>query len=100
MGDLLLQQWTVTVLVCLVLVFYGTLHGWFVMYVWREHEDMFVPLVLATSPFGVLVPILGFVLIVGTSAVSGGESAIAIVALEGVAFVPVALQVIRGLLVR
>ncbi len=92
MDELLLNQWTLVLLVAVLLVVYGVGHGAFIMRVWRENERLFVPLLLVTSPFGVGLCVLAAVPFIGWA------SAMVVVAALGVGFVPVAALVIRDLL--
>ena len=93
------QMYPATVgLMVLGLALYGSLHGRLIVHLWRGHEQSLVRWVLLTSPFGVGVPILTLALAAGQQTMTGWEAAIATVALEGVAFLPLALVVGREIL--
>ena len=90
----LVQMYPATVgLMVLGLALYGSLHGRLIVHLWRGHEQSLVLWLLLTSPFGVGVPILTLALAAGQQTMTGWEAAIATVALEGVAFLPLALVV-------
>lgn len=85
-------------LAVVVLAVYGFLHGRLIVRFMRGRAETLIPWILWTSPFGVGVPILTLALLTGPYTMTGWEAAIATVALEGVAFVPLAAVIAREIL--
>lgn len=95
----LVQMYPASVgLVVVLLALYGALHGRLIVRFMRGRQETLIPWILWTSPFGVGMPILALALLAGQQTMTGWEAAIAMVALEGVAFVPLALVIGREIL--
>lgn len=95
----MVQEYPASVgLVVVVLALYGYVHGQLIVRFMQGRPEMLIPGILGTSPFGVGVPILALALLAGQATMTGWEAAISVVALEGVAFLPLAIVIGREIL--